>query len=62
MQDKEYFEMCKDTEKEDELKSMQAAWETQQPGRLEKVGVHTDTSTLAHTGNAEQTAVRVSDE
>ena len=37
--------MCKDTEKEDELKSMQAAWETQQPGRLEKVRVHTDTST-----------------
>ena len=29
--------MRKDTEKEDELKSMQTAWETQQPGRLKKV-------------------------
>ena len=29
--------MCKDTEKEDELKSMQTAWETHQPGRIKKV-------------------------
>ena len=37
LQDKEHFEICKDTDKEDELRSMQAAWETQQPGRVKKV-------------------------
>ena len=35
--DKEQFKMTRDTEREDELKSMQTTWETQQPGRLKKV-------------------------
>ncbi|CAI7999820.1 Androglobin, partial [Geodia barretti] len=34
--DKDQFEMGRDTEREDELKSMQTTWETQQPGRLKQ--------------------------
>ena len=30
-------EMVRDTSKEDELKRMTQAWETEQPGRLQKV-------------------------
>lgn len=31
-------EMVRDTSREDELKRMTQAWETEQPGRLQKVG------------------------
>ena len=36
-QDREWFEMGRDTEREEELKNMQTTWETQQPGRVKKV-------------------------
>ena len=44
--DREQFEMGKDTEREEELRAMQTAWETQQPGRLKKVS-HTNTNPLS---------------
>lgn len=38
VQDKECLDIAKDTEREDELKSMSQAWEAEQPGRRKKVG------------------------
>ena len=47
--DKEELEMSRDTEREDELKSMQTAWETQEPGRLKKVRNGAVSGSVKHT-------------
>ena len=61
LEDREQIEIGKDTEREDELKSMQTTWETQQPGRLKKVTLfdthksahkHTDNMHTTHTHRA----------
>ena len=39
-------EMVRDTSREDELKRMTQAWETEQPGRLQKVRTPSNSSYL----------------
>ena len=60
--DKDQFEMGRDTEREDELKSMQTTWETQQPGRLKQVRcthkhTYTNLTLSSHKGSRVQTEV-----